>query len=91
MGLTKPRAAQIFNLDYKQSTRVVTVVNVVLTGGAPSLVDGVSLVKGDRILLLGRPQAVKTEFTRSVLWARAATEPGYVPKTVIRQEKLKPA
>ena len=54
MGLTKPRAAQIFNLDYKQSTRVVTVVNVVLTGGTPSSVDGVSLIRGDRILVTGQ-------------------------------------
>jgi len=51
MGLTKPRAAQIFNLDYKQSTRVVTTVSVSLTGGAPSLVDGVSLSAGDRVLV----------------------------------------
>lgn len=51
MGLTKPRAAQIFNLDYKQSTRVVTTTNINLTGGAPSLVDGVSLSLGDRILV----------------------------------------
>ena len=51
MGLTKPRAAQIFNLDYKQSTRVVTTVSVSLTGGAPSSVDGVSLSVGDRVLV----------------------------------------
>lgn len=51
MGLTKPRAAQIYNLDYKQSTRVVTVDNVTLTGGAPSTVDGVSLSLNDRILV----------------------------------------
>jgi hypothetical protein len=51
MGLTKPRAAQIFNLDYKQSTRVVTVSNVTLSGGAPTVVDGVTLVKGDRVLV----------------------------------------
>ena len=51
MGLTKPRAAQIFNLDYKQSTRVVTTTNITLTGGAPSLVDGVSLTTGDRVLV----------------------------------------
>jgi hypothetical protein len=54
MGLTKPRAAQIFNLDYKQSTRVVTVVNIVLAGGAPSSVDSVSLIQGDRILVTGQ-------------------------------------
>jgi len=51
MGLTKPRAAQIFNLDYKQATRVVTTVTVTLTGGAPSSVDGVSLSTGDRVLV----------------------------------------
>ena len=51
MGLTKPRAAQIFNLDYKQSTRVVTTTSVSLTGGAPSSVDGVSLSVGDRVLV----------------------------------------
>ena len=54
MGLTKPRAAQIFNLDYKQSTRVVTVSDVTLSGGAPSTVDGVSLAKGDRVLVTGQ-------------------------------------
>jgi phage-related tail fiber protein len=51
MGLTKPRAAQIFNLDYKQSTRVVTTTNINLAGGAPSSVDGVSLTTGDRVLV----------------------------------------
>ena len=54
MGLTKPRAAQIFNLDYKQSTRVVTVTNINLTGGAPSSVDGVTLSLDDRILVSGQ-------------------------------------
>ena len=54
MGLTKPRAAQIFNLDYKQSTRVVTATNINLSGGAPTVVDGVNLVKGDRILVTGQ-------------------------------------
>ena len=54
MGLTKPRAAQIFNLDYKQSTRVVTVSDITLSGGAPTVVDGVTLVKGDRVLVTGQ-------------------------------------
>jgi len=54
MGLTKPRAAQIFNLDYKQSTRVVTATNINLSGGAPTVVDSVNLVKGDRILVTGQ-------------------------------------
>ena len=51
MGLTKPRAAQIFNLDYKQATRVVTVANITLSGGAPAVVDGVTLVEDDRVLV----------------------------------------
>jgi hypothetical protein len=54
MGLTKPRAAQIFNLDYKQSTRVVTVTNINLTGGAPNQVDGVNLSLNDRVLVIGQ-------------------------------------
>ena len=54
MGLTKPRAAQIFNLDYKQATRVVTTTNITLAGGAPSSVDGVSLTTGDRVLVTGQ-------------------------------------
>jgi hypothetical protein len=51
MGLTKPRAAQIYNLDYKQATRVVTVVNITLSGGAPNQVDGVNLSLNDRVLV----------------------------------------
>jgi hypothetical protein len=54
MGLTKPRASQIYNLDYKQSTRVVTVANVTLAGGAPNQVDGVNLSLNDRILVAGQ-------------------------------------
>lgn len=54
MGLTKPRAAQIFDLDYKQSTRVVTTTNITLSGGAPSQVDSVNLNVGDRILVTGQ-------------------------------------
>jgi hypothetical protein len=54
MGLTKPRAAQIFNLDYKQSTRVVTTTNITLSGGAPNSVDGVTLSLNDRVLVTGQ-------------------------------------
>ena len=54
MGLTKPRAAQIYNLDYKQATRVVTTTNITLSGGAPSSVDGVSLSLNDRVLVTGQ-------------------------------------
>ena len=51
MGLTKPRAAQIFNLDYKQATRVVTTSNITLSGGTPAVVDGVTLADDDRVLV----------------------------------------
>jgi hypothetical protein len=57
MGLTRPRAEQIYNLDYKQATRVVTVTNVVLSGGAPATVDGVSLATNDRVLVTGQTTA----------------------------------
>lgn len=54
MGLTRPRAEQIYNLDYKQATRVITVANVSLAGGAPNQVDGVNLSANDRILVTGQ-------------------------------------
>ena len=57
MGLTKPRASQIYNLDYKQATRVVTTTNIALTGGAPSQVDGVNLSTNDRVLVTGQTTA----------------------------------
>lgn len=57
MALTRPRAAQIYDIDYKQATRVVTVSNITLAGGAPSLVDGVTLSANDRILVTGQSTA----------------------------------
>jgi hypothetical protein len=54
MALTRPRAAQIYDIDYKQATRVVTVANITLTGGAPNQVDGVNLSLNDRVLVTGQ-------------------------------------
>ena len=54
MGLTKPRAAQIYNLDYKQATRVITTTDITLSGGAPNSVDGVNLALNDRVLVIGQ-------------------------------------
>lgn len=54
MGLTKPRASQIYDLDYKQATRVVTTTNIDLAVGAPSQVDGVNLSTNDRVLVVGQ-------------------------------------
>jgi hypothetical protein len=54
MALTKPRAYQIYDIDYKQATRVITVTNITLTGGAPNQVDGVNLNLNDRALVTGQ-------------------------------------
>jgi filamentous hemagglutinin len=54
MALTRPRAYQIYDLDYKQATRVVTITNITLAGGAPNSVDGVTLSLNDRILVTGQ-------------------------------------
>jgi len=54
MGLTRIRAEQISDIDYKQAVRVIELSNVNLSGGAPSTVDGVSLNNGDRILVAGQ-------------------------------------
>jgi hypothetical protein len=52
MGLTRLKAEQISDIDYKQAVRVITVTDIAnLSGGAPSQVDGVNLTAGDRILV----------------------------------------
>ena len=59
MALTKPRAYQIYDIDYKQAVRVVTVSNITLSGGAPNTVDGVSLSLNDRVLVAGQDNNVQ--------------------------------
>jgi len=54
MGLTKPRAYQIYDIDYKQATRVATTTNITLSGGTPNQVDGVNLSVNDRVLVTGQ-------------------------------------
>jgi len=54
MGLTRIRAEQISDIDYKQATRVISLTNVNLSGGAPKIVDGVSLNTNDRVLVAGQ-------------------------------------
>ena len=54
MGLTKIRAGQISNIDYKQSCRALTATNITLSGGAPNSVDSVNLSAGNRILVIGQ-------------------------------------
>ena len=57
MALTRITAQQISDSDFKQSVRAVNTTNTNLTGGAPSTVDGVSLVAKDRILVVGQSTA----------------------------------
>ena len=54
MGLTRIRAEQISDIDFKQATRVVTTSNITLASGAPNSVDGVNLVVKDRVLVTGQ-------------------------------------
>jgi len=81
MGLTRPRAHQLQDLDYKQAVRVITTTNVTLSGGAPNEVDGVSLSLGDRILVAGQTDGAENGIYQvttvgagsSGTWARTAT------------------
>lgn len=57
MGLTRVRAYQVSDSDYKQAVRVISRSNVTLAGGAPSQVDGVNLVQNDRVLVAGQSTA----------------------------------
>ena len=59
MALTKPRAYQIYDIDYKQAVRVVSTSNITLAGGAPNAVDGVNLSLNDRILVVGQSSGVQ--------------------------------
>lgn len=53
MALTRIRAEQISDIDYKQAVRVIVLADITLSGGTPAVVDGISLVVGDRILVAG--------------------------------------
>jgi hypothetical protein len=58
MGLTRLRAEQISDIDYKQAVRVIATTNIAnLNGGAPSTIDGVSLAKNDRVLVKAQDTA----------------------------------
>jgi len=54
MGLTRIRAEQISDIDFKQAVRVVTTADVILSGSAPRIVDGVTLIANDRVLVAGQ-------------------------------------
>ena len=57
MALTRLKASNILDSDYKSSCRVTTATNITLTAGAPTVVDGITLVKGDRVLVRGQNTA----------------------------------
>ena len=57
MALTRLRADQISDIDYKQSVRAVTTSNITLAGGAPVIVDGVTLMPNNRVLVTGQNTA----------------------------------
>ena len=57
MGLTRIRAEQISDIDYKQAVRVISTANVTLVGGAPSQIDSVNLSADDRVLVAGQTTA----------------------------------
>jgi plastocyanin len=59
MALTRIRAQQILNIDIKQAVRVVTTSNITLSGGAPGIVDEVTLVAGNRVLVNGQTDATQ--------------------------------
>lgn len=51
MALTRPKYSQIYDSDFKNSARVATTTTITLAGGAPTVVDGVTLAEGDRVLV----------------------------------------
>ena len=64
MALTRPKYSQIFDSDFKNSARVATTTSVTLTGGAPTVVDDVTLVLGDRVLVRSQANAVQNGIYR---------------------------
>jgi len=57
MGLTRPRAHQLQDSDYKQSARLLSDSNVTVGGSAPATLDGASVSLKDRILVTGQTDA----------------------------------
>ena len=57
MGLTRIRAEQISDIDFKQAVRVVTTTDITLSGSAPTVIDGVTLAANNRVLVAGQTTA----------------------------------
>lgn len=79
MSLTRPRSWQLLDSDYKQSVRAATTESVNLAA-APLIVDNVTLVKKDRVLVKnqGNPEENGIYYVRFTgsgsngTWLRAA-------------------
>jgi hypothetical protein len=59
MGLTRIRAQQITDIDYKQAVRAATTENITLAGGAPVVIDGVTLQANNRVLVRAQSNAAQ--------------------------------
>ena len=64
MALTRPKYSQIFDSDFKNSARVATTTSVTLTGGAPTVVDDVTLVLGNRVLVRSQANSAQNGIYR---------------------------
>jgi len=59
MALTRVRAENILDSDFKNSCRATSFTNITLSGGAPNTLDGVTLVANDRILVQGQSDSTQ--------------------------------
>jgi hypothetical protein len=62
MALTRSKASNILDSDYKSSCRITSTTNITLSGGAPSTYDGVTLLANDRVLVQGQTDATQNGF-----------------------------
>jgi hypothetical protein len=62
MALTRSKASNILDIDYKSSCRITSTTNVTLSGGAPNVYDGVTLIANDRVLVQGQTDATQNGF-----------------------------
>ncbi len=60
MGLTRIRAEQVANSDFKQACRTITTANIAnFSGGAPLVIDGVTLLNGNRVIVNAQSDATE--------------------------------
>jgi len=59
MALTRVRAENILDSDFKNSCRATSFTNITLSGGAPNTLDGVTLALNDRILVQGQSDSTQ--------------------------------